>query len=278
MVDDHRHISAHLKFLFSGTVKCKVCFWYLMFVHVLSLHTRDTAFKQAKIRLYKNQMKWCNQSQSIHTHHVLLHHSQEDTKVNFSIDWKHFLDFVFMSWKSEDSQANLQRKRAQTILTGYGIVCEWTMCLLENVDFSILNRPISLWCQWSLCHEGQRDRKLSSCPSFASQSAALGFFHCPPSASGWQRQQLCENSTPGRYNVSSQFNFFSQVFSLWKQTELFVVKWFLTILMFDSFDLQKSYHLLLYYVKMFFSIFIFHFNILRGCGTHVKIRLQHFGY
>lgn len=44
----------------------------------------------------------------IHTHHVLFHHSQKDTKVNFPRDWKHFLDFVFLSWKSKDSQANLR--------------------------------------------------------------------------------------------------------------------------------------------------------------------------
>lgn len=45
--------------------------------------------------------------QAAHTHHVLYYHSEKDTKVNFSRDWKHFLDFIFLSWKSKNSKANL---------------------------------------------------------------------------------------------------------------------------------------------------------------------------
>lgn len=70
----------------------------------------------------------------------------------------------------------------------------WQYVLIEkNYLKKKMNRPISLWCQWSLYREGQRGRKLSSCPSFASRSAGPGFFLGPPSASGRQRQQLCEN-------------------------------------------------------------------------------------
>lgn len=151
-----------------------------------------------QIRLYKNLIKWRNRNQSVHTHHVMFHHTQKDTKVNFSRHWKHFLDFVFLSWKSKDSQANLQYKHTQSFMMCYGIVWEGTIILFDNCYSSTLNRPISRWCQWSLCHEGRKGRTLSSCPSFASQSVALGFFLGPPSASGRQRQQLDENPKPGR--------------------------------------------------------------------------------
>lgn len=189
IVDAHWHISAHFRFCFSLTLKCKMCLWYLMSVHVLSFHTHtlNTAFKQEKMRLYKIKSKWCNQE--IHTHHVLFHHSQKDTKVNFPRDWKHFLDFVFLCWKSKDSQANL--RYTQNPSCCYTV--SWQYVLIEKYYLKKMNRPISLWCQWSLYREGQRGRKLSSCPSFASRSAGPGFFLGPPSASGRQRQQLCEN-------------------------------------------------------------------------------------
>lgn len=75
-----------------------------MFVHVLFFHTHDTVSKLAKNKRNKKT-----------THHVLFHHSQKDTKVNFSTDWKHFLDFIFLSWKSKDSQADLQYKHTHPI-------------------------------------------------------------------------------------------------------------------------------------------------------------------
>lgn len=197
IVDSHWHISAHFRFSFSGTLKCKMCLWYLMSVHVLSFHTHtytiNTAFKQAKVRLYKIKSKWCNQE--LHTHHVLFHHSQKNTKVNFPRDWKHFLDFVFLCWKSKDSQANLRYTHNPSCCATELLYSELTICADWEKLFKKkkMNRPISLWRQWSLYREGQRGRKLSSCPSFASRSAGPGFFLGPLSASGRQRQQLCEN-------------------------------------------------------------------------------------
>lgn len=130
IVDAHWHISAHFRFSFSGTLKCKMCLWYLMSVHVLSFHTHtytlNTAFKQAKVRLYKIKSKWCNQE--LHTHHVLFHHSQKDTKVNFPRDWKHFLDFVFLCWKSKDSQANLRYTHNPPCCATELLYSELTIC------------------------------------------------------------------------------------------------------------------------------------------------------